>query len=457
MSSSTQSTSTLQDVLTNGQLAPWLKAVQLPAERARQLAALNRAELGLLGEVLGTDTDAAEDLLDSVDSKLAAEALVAMDSQVAATLIDSLDTDHATEILRAMRVADRESVLCALPPARSPALRQLLEWPQDSVAAHMVPEALTVGSELTSGQAIAVVREDASAPRIDSRTGAYIYVTDDDRRLLGVVAFRDLVLADDAEPVSALMNQDLRSVSPLTDAEVAAQTLEDANLVAIPVVDDERRLLGILTESTAADITEEETTEDAERQGGSVPLELPYLRASPWLLWRKRIGWLLLLFAAEAYTGTVLRAFEEEMEAVVALAFFIPLLIGTGGNTGTQITTTLVRAMAVGDIRFRDVPAVLVKELSTGVLVALTMGLAAVIRAWMLGVGPEVTLTVALTIGAIVLWASFVASILPPLLKKLGFDPALVSSPMIATVVDGTGLMLYFWIAHLTLSQLQGL
>ena len=145
------------------------------------------------------------------------------------------------------------------------------------------------------------------------------------------------------------------------------------------------------------------------------------------------------------------------MEAVVALAFFIPLLIGTGGNTGTQITTTLVRAMAVGQVRVRDVPAVLAKEMSTGMMVALTMALAALIRAWMLGVGPEITLTVTLTVAAIVLWSSFVASILPPLLKKVRIDPALVSAPMIATIVDGTGLIIYFMIAHATLSQLQGL
>ena len=167
--------------------------------------------------------------------------------------------------------------------------------------------------------------------------------------------------------------------------------------------------------------------------------------------------WLLLLFVAEAYTGTVLRAFEDELEAVVALAFFIPLLIGTGGNTGTQITTTLVRAMATGHVRFRDLPAVLVKELSTGVLIAATMGIAAVIRAWMLGVGPEVTITVALTVAAIVMWSALVASVLPPLLKKMRVDPALVSAPAIATIVDGTGLIIYFLIAHATLSQLNGL
>ena len=207
----------------------------------------------------------------------------------------------------------------------------------------------------------------------------------------------------------------------------------------------------------ANDILRREATADAERQGGSAPLEVPYLRASPWRLWRKRIVWLLVLFAAEAYTSTVLRAFEQEMETVIALAFFIPLLIGTGGNTGTQITTTLVRALATEQVRLRDLPRIVGKEMSTGFLVAATMAAAALIRAWMLGVGVEVTITVCLTVTAIVLWSSLVASILPPTIKRLRLDPAVVSAPMISTIVDGTGLMIYFAIAHLTIPQLAGL
>lgn len=432
----------------------WLRAVKDPAERAHQLARLSTGELHALGTLL--DRRDAGDLFESIDAEMAARVLEAMHTRDAADLVDVLDLDRAADVLREIKADPRERLLAALPPARAEAVRGLLSWPADSVAAHMVPEALTVRPAMTIGDAVTALRADAATARSDSRTGAYVYVTDDDNRLLGVLAFRDLVLSAPQDTVSALTNSEVLSVSPLTDAEVAAQALMDHNLVAVPVVDADNRLLGILTENTAGDITEEEVTEDAERQGGSEPLEVPYLRASPWLLWRKRIGWLLLLFVAEAYTGTVLRHFEEEMEAVVALAFFIPLLIGTGGNTGTQITTTLVRAMATGQVRLRDVPAVLAKEMSTGMMIALTMALAALIRSWMLGVGPEITLTVCLTVAAIVLWSSFVASILPPVLKKCRVDPAVVSAPMIA-IVDGTGLIIYFMIAHATLSQLQGL
>lgn len=451
----------ITDVLqafTNAQpetLTTWLKEVQHQTDRERQLAKLSDRELRRIGEVAET-SDVAE-LLESIDDGLAGHTLGVMAPADAARIVDVLDVDDAANILRRAKESQREAILAALPTDRSDLFRELLSWPEDRAAAHMTPEALTVRPDMTVADVIAAVRADAFALRMDSRSGAYIYVTDAESHLLGVVAFRDLVLTDPDRTVTELMNTDLLTVSPLASAENAAKALASYDLAAVPVVDSENRFLGILTEDAAADIAEEEATEDAERQGGSAPLDVPYLRASPVTLWRKRIVWLLLLFVAEAYTGTVLRAFEDELEAVVALAFFIPLLIGTGGNTGTQITTTLIRALATGQVRIRDLPFVLYKEMSTAILIAVTMGLAAVIRAWTLGVGREVTITVALSVVAIVLWSAFVASVLPPLLKKARIDPALVSAPAIATIVDGTGLMIYFTIAHMTLSQLHSL
>lgn len=451
----------ITDVLqafTNAQpetLTAWLKEVPHQTDRERQLAKLSDRELHRIGEV--ADTDDVVELFESIDESLASHAIGAMAPADAARIVDALDVDDAADILRRAKESAREAILAALPADRAKVFRELLSWPEDRAAAHMVPEALTVPPDMTVADVIEAVRADAFTLRMDSRSGAYIYVTDSESHLLGVVAFRDLVLADPHETVAELMNSELLTISPLTSAENAAQALANFDLVAVPVVDSDNRLLGILTEDAAADIAEEEATEDAERQGGSAPLDVPYLRASPLTLWRKRIVWLLLLFVAEAYTGTVLRAFEDELEAVVALAFFIPLLIGTGGNTGTQITTTLIRALATGQVRIRDLPAVLAKEMSTAILIAVTMGAAAVIRAWTLGVGREVTITVALSVVAIVLWSAFVASVLPPLLKKIRIDPALVSAPAIATIVDGTGLMIYFTIAHFTLSQLHNL
>ncbi|MGB3480627.1 MAG: magnesium transporter [Mycobacterium sp.] len=448
----------MKDAVASGQsdvITSWMRAVTDPTERARQVAALAPAEMRSLGNLL--DAKAGIQLYVSVDDQLAATVLRTLPAQRVAQFLDLLDSDHAGNVLREVDGNQREEWLTALPLERANVLRGLLSWPEDSAAAHMVPETLTVRSTMTAAEAVDAVRAHSSHVRHDSRTGAYIYVTDEDNRLLGVVPFRALVLAGATRTVTDLMDEDVIAVSPLTDKEDAAQVLMDYRLVALPVIDADRRLLGVLTEDDAGDIAEEEATEDAEKQGGSAPLEVPYLRASPWRLWKKRIVWLLVLFAAEAYTGTVLRAFEDELEAVVALAFFIPLLIGTGGNTGTQITTTLVRAMATGQVRFRDLPQVLAKEMSTGVLIALAMAGAALIRAWTLGVGPEVTLTVTMAVAAIVMWSSLIASVLPLVLKKVGVDPAVVSAPMIATVVDGTGLLIYFWIASVTLSELAGL
>ena len=436
-------------------LALWLDVVDDPAERTYELSRLSSSDRRRLGE--GLDAEVGPELLESVDSQLAAKVVRSLPVPRAAELLTALDANDSVRILRRYPHEARDALLSAMPIDEAKHLREMLVWPPDSVAANMSTDTLALGPTVTAEEAVAHIRHRISGKQKDAHTGNCIYVTDADQQLLGAVPFRSLVLAQADRAIADLIDGDVVSVEPLTEAERAAQLCVNRRLEELPVVDGDNRLLGILTEDQALDIIKEETTEDAEKQGGSTPLEVPYLRASPWLLWRKRIVWLLVLFVAEAYTGTVLRAFEDEMEAVVALAFFIPLLIGTGGNTGTQITTTLVRAMGTGQVRMRDLPAVVAKEMSTGFLIAIAMAIAAMIRAWSLGVGPQITLTVCLTVAAIVLWSAFVSSILPLVLKKLRIDPAVVSAPMIATIVDGTGLMIYFLIAHATLPQLAGL
>jgi magnesium transporter len=216
-------------------------------------------------------------------------------------------------------------------------------------------------------------------------------------------------------------------------------------------VDDHDRLLGIITADDAADVLLEEAGEDIERLGGSQPLDEPYLRASIVHLFRKRIVWLLVLFVAEAYTGTVLRHFEDTMAEMVSLAFFIPLLIGTGGNVGSQTVTTLVRAMGVGEVQFRDLFRVLGRELAVGLLLGTVMGAATFVRAWTLGIGMEIGPVVAVTATFIVVWSAAVSAVLPLILHRLKIDPAVVSAPLITTLVDGTGLFLYFTIARIML------
>ena len=287
-----------------------------------------------------------------------------------------------------------------------------------------------------------------------ARLFGHLYVVDGEQRLLGSVSLKSLLIADPLLPVGDLTEGEAVRINARADQELAARLLIDRDLSLLPV-EDQGRLVGVFHVDDAADILELESTEDAELQGGSSPLDTPYLQATPWQLWRKRVGWLLILFVAEAYTGTVLRAFEEQLEAAIALAFFIPLLIGTGGNSGTQITTTIVRAMAVGEVSLKNLGTVLKKEISTGLLISAAIALAAWVRAWSLGVGPEIGMVVTLTIVAIVLWSATVASVIPMVLRRFRIDPAVVSAPFIATLVDGTGLIIYFEIAKLILPDLQ--
>ena len=268
------------------------------------------------------------------------------------------------------------------------------------------------------------------------------------KALRGVLSIKRLLQEKDTSlNINHLTDSCLFHVKPDDErAQVVAELAErEVDLVAVV---ERGELVGCLMEKEIAHLQEDDVTEDVQLQGATLPLEKPYLEISPWTLWKKRSVWLLLLFVAEAYTSSVLQHFEEALESAIALAFFIRLLIGTGGNSGTQITSTLVRSMALGEVRLRDMGRVIRKEVSTSLLIALTLGLAGCLRAWMMGIGMEITLIVSLTLVCITLWSAVVSSVIPMVLKRIGIDPAVVSAPFIATLIDGTGLIIYFKIAQ---------
>ena len=268
------------------------------------------------------------------------------------------------------------------------------------------------------------------------------------KALRGVLSIKRLLQEKDTSlNINHLTDSCLFHVKPDDErAQVVAELAErEVDLVAVV---ERGELVGCLMEKEIAHLQEDDVTEDVQLQGATLPLEKPYLEISTWTLWKKRSVWLLLLFVAEAYTSSVLQHFEEALESAIALAFFIPLLIGTGGNSGTQITSTLVRSMALGEVRLRDMGRVIRKEVSTSLLIALTLGLAGCLRAWMMGIGMEITLIVSLTLVCITLWSAVVSSVIPMVLKRIGIDPAVVSAPFIATLIDGTGLIIYFKIAQ---------
>lgn len=391
--------------------------------------------------------DEIPDVLSELDPGDAARILRTLTLPVAAGFLDAIDPDDATDIIEELSVVEAEEILIAMEPAQAQEIRELLVYPPDTAGGRMTPAYVAVSPDLRADQAIVSLRQVAEEAEMVN----YVYVTDVADRLLGVLALHKLVLARPETQISELMASEVIAIPAMADQERAARMLNDYDLLALPVVDEDWRLLGIITVDDVADILEAEATEDIERLGGSQPLAESYLRARPILLWRRRVVWLLVLFVAGAYTSTILRYFDEELESVVALAFFIPLLIGIGGNVGSQVVTTIVRSMAVDDIRIGDTFRIVRKELQTALMLSAVLAAAMFLRTVIMGVGIDLGLVVAISVTAIVLWAALIAAVLPLFLRQLRVDPAVVSAPLITTLVDGTGLIIYFSAAKLIL------
>ncbi|HET8678964.1 MAG TPA: magnesium transporter, partial [bacterium] len=341
-------------------------------------------------------------LVGQLEHEDAGDVLRRLSDAAAADVLDELAPDDAAAVIRAIKASEPARVKPILVEMdRAGNVQPLLAHLPDTAGGHMTTDFLAVRPEATASEAIRALRRRVRVGEFRS----YVYVTDDANRLVGVVPLHRLILVGTGTKIADFMVPDPVRVRGTDDQEAVARIFRERHFLALPVVDLGDRLLGVITADDVADVIEEEVTEDIERLGGSQPLDEPYLRVGPLRLARKRVGWLLLLFAAEAYTGTVLRHFEDALQQVIALAFFIPLLIGTGGNTGSQTTTTVIRAMALGEVEFRDLFRIWRKELATGLLLAAVIAAAAVIRAWTLGVSDGVRFTVAVAAGAIVLWS----------------------------------------------------
>ncbi len=418
-----------------------------PADWADLVQRLDDEEISALLEHL----PAAEipKLLEELEPEQAADILQQLGRDEAADLLERIDPDDAADIVAEFTGDAAEQILQAMEPEEAAEIRELLPYPPDTAGGRMTPAFVAIAPNVRADDAIAMLRQVAE----EAETIFYVYVLDDDERLLGVLSLHHLVLTRPDAPVSEVMVEDPFRVRADADQEAAARLLTDNNLLALPVVDDEDHLLGIITQDDIADVLEEEATEDIERLGGSQPLDTPYRLATVPLLVRRRVGWLLFLFVAGLLTTQVLVSYEERLAAVPALTLFIPLIVGIGGNVGSQTVTTLVRAIAVGEVELRDVGWVLLKELSTGLVMGLALAVAGFVRGG-LAAGAQVGIIVALTILALTIWSSAVAAILPLVLRKIGADPAVVSAPFISTLVDATGLIIYLTIAGLVLSEM---
>ncbi|HEY8438165.1 MAG TPA: magnesium transporter [Candidatus Limnocylindrales bacterium] len=416
-----------------------------PAEWAALVPRLDPPEVAVLLQWL-PDEEIPE-VLEELDPHEAAAILRTLSQQQAAQLLAEMDPDDAADVVENLSEPEANQILVRMDPVEADEIRRLSDFEPDTAGGIMTPEFVAVAADATADGAIAAIRSLVG----EAETVDYVYVVDAERHLIGVLSLYRLMLSPGRTPVTDLIAPTTVRVRASADRETAANLLTERNLLAIPVVDDADHLLGIITQDDVADVLEAEATEDIERLGGSQPLNVPYRLSSVPLLVRKRIGWLLLLFVAEAYTGTVLRAFTDELEAAVALSFFIPLLIGTGGNIGSQTVTLIVRAMALNEVSLRDVGWIAWKELRVGLILGAIMAVIAFGRSQLLNVGTNIGFVVAAAILAICLWSATVAAILPLTLRRLGIDPAVVSAPLITTLVDGTGLVIYFEVAKLLL------
>ena len=363
-------------------------------------------------------------------------------------VVEELYVDDAVDLVEEMPANVVKRILAQADPEMRKDINNLLRYPENSAGSIMTTEYVSLRPQMTVIQAIERIRKTG----VDKETIYTCYVTEA-RKLLGTVSVKDLLLAtDDSLPVASIMDENVISVSTLTDQEEVAQTLSKYNFLALPVVDTGGLMVGIITFDDAMDVLVEETTEDIEKMAGMLPSEKAYLRSSPWELFKHRIPWLALLMVSATFTGMIITGFESALAAQVVLTAFIPMLMDTGGNSGSQASVTIIRALSLGELEFTDTPKVIWKEIRTAVLCGLALatlcfGKIMLVDRILLRNTDITTLTafvVCFTMAVTVLIAKMVGCTLPLAAKKIGFDPAVMASPFITTIVDALSQYLTF-------------
>ena len=366
-------------------------------------------------------------------------------------VVSELYVDDAADLVEDMPANVVSRILAQADPQMRREINEILRYPENSAGSIMTTEYVSLRPAMTVAEAITRIRRTA----VDKETIYTCYVTEE-RRLVGTVSVKDLLLCtDDDTPVANIMDEHVISVTTLTDQEEVAQMLSKYNFLALPVVDTDGRMVGIVTFDDAMDVLVEETTEDIEKMAAILPSEKPYLRSNAWELFKHRIPWLALLMVSATFTGMIITGFESALAAQVVLTAFIPMLMDTGGNSGSQASVTVIRALSLGELAFADLPKVVWKEIQTAVLcgVALSIlcfGKIMLVDRLLLGNTDITALTafvVCFTMAVTVLIAKLIGCTLPMCAKKLGFDPAVMASPFITTIVDALSLLVYFGIA----------
>ena len=366
-------------------------------------------------------------------------------------VVSELYVDDAADLVEEMPASVVKRILAQADPEMRKEINEILRYPENSAGSIMTTEYVSLRPQMSVAEAIQRIRRTG----VDKETIYTCYVTKD-RRLLGTVSVKDLLLAsDDNTPVSEIMDENVISVTTLTDQEEVAQMLSKYNFLALPVVDTDQRMVGIVTFDDAMDVLVEETTEDIQKMAGMLPSEKTYLRSNAWDLFKHRIPWLMLLMVSATFTGMIISNFENALAAQVVLTAFIPMLMDTGGNSGSQASVTVIRALSLGELELNDLPAVVWKEIKTAVLCGVALASLCFLKIMLFdrmllgnsGISIMTAFVVCATMAVTVLIAKMVGCTLPMLAKSLGFDPAVMASPFITTIVDALSLLVYFGIA----------
>lgn len=396
------------------------------------------------------------DSFQNLSSQDQLEIILSLPTRSRKSWLQSLPPDDLADVLQLAPQEEKYALLSLLNEEMKKEVSALMAYAEDVAGGLMNPRYNRVRLEMTIGEAISYLRRQAREHMVNQ---SYGYVLDVDQHLLGVISFKDLFSATDETPVSDIMKSDIVTVSENMDQEGVSRTFSQYNFTSIPVVDHENKMKGIVTADDIVSVVQEEATEDIQKSAAMETLSAPYLRVSLWEMIRKRGSWLSFLFLGEMLTATAMGYFENEIAKAVVLALFIPLIISSGGNSGSQASTLIIRAMALGEVKLRDWWRVVRRELVSGLALGSCLGMIGLLRILLWPAReqlyghhyPLVAITVALSLVGVVTFGTIAGSTLPFLLKRVRLDPASASAPFVATLVDVTGLVIYFVTAQLLL------
>ena len=396
--------------------------------------------------------------------ELAAETFVEMDDETQEFLIhgfsdselkevvDELFVDDAVYLIEEMPANVVKRILRQADKDMRKQINELLKYPEDSAGSIMTTEFIVLRPDMTAEMAIKRIRRTG----VDKETIYTCYVTDANNKLIGITTVKDLLLAEDDELVKSIMEENVISVTTLADQEQVAQMFSNYNFLALPVVDNENRLVGIVTIDDAIDVIQEEATEDIEKMAAVLPSDKPYMKTSVFGLYKKRAPWLLILMLSATFTSAIISSFEAVLANVLILSSFIPMITGSGGNAGSQASVSVIRALSLGEIHFRSIFLVLWKEFRVSILCGITLAAANFVKLLLFDLNGQenafmIALVISLTLVGTIIMAKLVGSSLPLLASKVGFDPAVMANPLISTVCDSLSLLIYFGVAKLIL------